>query len=128
MHFYSKIPTPHNHSAEVSPLSSSSTSASTSSSAGIASPDLCRKSQPYFNEQTQQWACGGCNKTFSDKYGTERHIATVGLKVTCRYCGNRVSVLEFSRRRHFRRETCRKQGIKLGFTTRNEDDAFIEDS
>ena len=64
---------------------------------------------------------------FSDKYGTERHIATVGLKVTCRYCGSRVSALEFSRRRHFRRESCQRLAAQRGFTTRNEDDAFLDE-
>ena len=64
---------------------------------------------------------------FSDKYGTDRHIATVGLKVTCRYCGSRVSALDFSRRRHFRRQTCQREGIRRGFTARNEEDAFLED-
>ena len=125
--FYSQIPTSHNHLNELSPFSSLSTSASTSSSAGTTDPGVCRQAQPLFNQQTQQWSCSGCGKSFSDKYGTDRHIATVGLKVTCRYCGSRVSALEFSRRRHFQRESCRKQGIQRGFTTRNEEDAFVED-
>lgn len=91
------------------------------------SANVCRQAWPRFNEEAQQWSCGGCNKSFSDKYGAERHIATVGRKVTCRYCGSRISALESSRRRHFRRESCKRQAIERGYTTRTKEDAFLED-
>jgi len=120
------IPDFYDSSAVPSPTSSLSTSASIPPSVSAVSPEVCRQAQAYLDEDTQQWTCGGCNKMFSDKYGAERHITSVGLKVTCRYCGSRVSALKSSRRRHFQRELCQKQGIQRGFTTRNEEDAFLE--
>ena len=73
------------------------------------------------------WFCSGCRRMFSEKVQAQRHICSVGKKLTCRYCGSRISALEPSRRRHLRRESCRKSALDRGFTTRNEEDAFIED-
>ncbi|KAF9788494.1 hypothetical protein BJ322DRAFT_1049197 [Thelephora terrestris] len=110
------IPTPHDATTESPPFSS----------LNPAGPDVCNRSQPRFNEQTQQWSCGGCNHGFSNKSGAQRHIATVGVKVACRYCGSQVSTLKSSRLRHLRRESCKSAASKRGITVPNEEDAFVE--
>jgi len=43
-----------------------------------SSSNVCWQSHAYFDEETQRWRCGGRNKPFSDKYGTERHTTTIG--------------------------------------------------